>query len=543
MLEEEHEKTVEHNDRARLIRVYLYYRLVLAALLLIVYSLRLNDQLIGSSNGPLFLTTSAFYTFIAFVSLFVFKKEQLAYSIKLLAVVIVIDVFALLAMVHASGGVQNSLSYLLLVTVAMASTYFTRRFLLGLAATITILLLGEAIYVGLNAGNISAQLFSAGVQGILVFITTLVFHYVTERAAHSDKQAALQTVYAEQLQKLAQNIVTRMRTGVVVVSHNGQVGLINESALQLLDLSSNQDYTGLPVERFTELADILKKYDEEKVQTKPFSYTCKNGQELRVSRAVLDQNLASTANGTTETHSVFYLEDNRALQQQAQQLKLASLGRLTASIAHEIRNPLGAISHAAQLLSEAQDIAKSDERLLQILLQHCKRVNQIVDNTLAISRQKQTEQEEIDLIHWIPNFIHEYQNGQKSDIELRTLSNHARVRVDNNQLKQILTNLLDNGIRHSVKEINEPKLIVEVGLNDNIKTAYLEVIDYGEGIPEENIQTIFEPFFTTEKQGSGLGLYICRELSEINQINIFYYRNRKNQSCFRLNFSYYKKMA
>jgi two-component system sensor histidine kinase PilS (NtrC family) len=237
-----------------------------------------------------------------------------------------------------------------------------------------------------------------------------------------------------------------------------------------------------------------------------------------------------------------FVEDTRSIAQQAQQLKLASLGRLTASIAHEIRNPLGAISHAVQLLQESEAITQIDRRLCDIIYQHAKRVNHIVENTLALSRRKDTQVSLIDLHVWLQQFIENYTSHQQAEIILDLENGTLPLRVDTTNLQQILVNLVDNGLRYSKQQIGVPKVILRGGVNQSNDNVFLEVIDFGPGIEGEQLQKIFEPFFTTEELGTGLGLYICKELCEINQASLYYFKTTRGESCFRIDFPHHLRM-
>ena len=236
------------------------------------------------------------------------------------------------------------------------------------------------------------------------------------------------------------------------------------------------------------------------------------------------------------------MEDNRALTQQAQQLKLASLGRLTASIAHEIRNPLGAISHASQLLRESDQVCQADQRLIQIILQHTDRVNQIIENTLSISRRKEVTSTPMDLAQWLPKFKETYQQGNETQIVLEIQSESLPMKFDASHLSQVLTNLCDNGARYNAKTTGVREVKVVAGTNTNSDTSFVEVIDHGPGISSDEAGEIFNPFYTTDTQGSGLGLYICKELCEINQAALNLKFSEPGHTCFRIDFSHHQRV-
>jgi two-component system sensor histidine kinase PilS (NtrC family) len=221
-------------------------------------------------------------------------------------------------------------------------------------------------------------------------------------------------------------------------------------------------------------------------------------------------------------------------------MKLASLGRLTASIAHEIRNPLGAISHAEQLLAESETLSTPEKRLTEIIHKHTERVNAIIENVLQLSRRGNASPELFNLKQWLEQFSEEFVLGlriHQEELQIDVQPETLMVNFDNTQFHQIVWNLCHNGMRHSQNcEVN-PKLELVGRLNIATQRPYLDVIDHGPGIAPEHKQHIFEPFFTTESNGSGLGLYISKELCDANNAHISYFSNQGGGSCFRIEFA------
>jgi two-component system sensor histidine kinase PilS (NtrC family) len=217
-----------------------------------------------------------------------------------------------------------------------------------------------------------------------------------------------------------------------------------------------------------------------------------------------------------------------------QQSKLTSLGRLTGSIAHEVRNPLSAIHHAAQLLSESTALNSEDQRLLDIILRHAKRVNEMIENIMQISRGRSTQRERIELGPWLQRFLADFSEERSLSPTPFTLREAARplsALVDPSHLRQILDNLCTNAMKYG-KPDNTP---LEIRLESDVRDARpcIAVIDHGGGIDGDTADQIFEPFFTTSRTGIGLGLYIARELAELNQARLDY-RPRTDGSEFRI---------
>jgi two-component system sensor histidine kinase PilS (NtrC family) len=236
---------------------------------------------------------------------------------------------------------------------------------------------------------------------------------------------------------------------------------------------------------------------------------------------------------------LLYLRDNQELVKEAQQIKLASLGTLTASIAHNIRNPLSAISHAGQLLAEGKGLSPDDRHLLDIIRRNSGRIDEIVRSVLQLSRRNQVDPQRIELVAWFEAFFDEFHESygmREGHFQLEFEPSPIIVEVDPRHLHQIVTNLCENAVLHAARPEQPAHIQVRVGSGQGQDKARVEVTDDGPGIDEETAREIFSPFFTTKPNGTGLGLYIARELAETNGIRLQYERARPQGSCFRLVF-------
>ena len=242
--------------------------------------------------------------------------------------------------------------------------------------------------------------------------------------------------------------------------------------------------------------------------------------------------------GTQASDGVLvFLEDASGLAQRAQQLKLAGLGRLAASIAHEIRNPLGAISHAGQLLDESNNLDKGDRRLTHMIRDNAERMNAIIEDVLQLGRGKPAEPERVALAPWLDGFVTDFVTtnvSARDTIAVSVEPEDLEVRFDPNQLRQVVWNLCENGLRHGN---GGPGLELKARMGEQTWRPYLEVQDHGEGIPVEVEEQIFEPFYTTRVDGTGLGLYLARELCEGNQASLNLMRGQQGGR-FRITFSH-----
>lgn len=523
---------VQHNPT--LLKIYFYFRAILAFFLLGAYLIAASKHFFGTLYPHLFLWTVLAYLGVCLFTLVFAQPRKLINSFNRIVGSLIVDVLVLVVLIHASGGIESGLGYLLLVVVAMAGIFIRGQLGIAFAAMASLLVIAETLYLFQLQEINSKGLFSAGFLGVLLFCTAYVFQFLTEKLRTSNLEAAAQAAFAAHLQRLAQAIVARMRTGIIVVDNNNRIELINDSALRLLDLSLDSDYRDLGLASISPLADLVNTWQKNPQSGPPQVLDLRAGQQARVSLSALE--LGASA------RTVIYIEDHRVMTQQAQQLKLASLGRLTASIAHEIRNPLGAISHAAQLLAESPAISSGDKRLTEIIHQHSQRVNQIVESTLALSRRKEPQPETFDLNQWLPRFVTQYRTGQNVVIDVEIAEEPHLVKMDQTHLSQVLTNLLDNGLRYSRQHTGTARALLKVSKSRNDDISYLEVIDFGPGIGDDQVAHIFDPFYTTEERGSGLGLYISKELCEINQASLHYHRSPEGLSCFRIDFSHFQRM-
>jgi two-component system sensor histidine kinase PilS (NtrC family) len=234
-----------------------------------------------------------------------------------------------------------------------------------------------------------------------------------------------------------------------------------------------------------------------------------------------------------------FLEDASIMNARVQQSKLASLGRLSASIAHEIRNPVGAMSHAGQLLAESRALDENDLRLTEIIRTHAERVSHIIDNVLQLSRRESSRPERFLLRPWLEDFAHEFSRTlelQESELSLGEVPADLEVRMDTSHLRQVMWNLCDNAVKYA-SETGGILVELQAGRTQRTGQPYLEVLDQGHGVDPATVDKIFEPFFTDRKGGTGLGLYISRELCELNRATLVYQAREPGGSIFRIVFA------
>jgi two-component system sensor histidine kinase PilS (NtrC family) len=407
--------------------------------------------------------------------------------------------------------------------MAVGSTFLRGQTNIALAAFATLLVLCMSLISIFNGLSDGSAFFTAGVTGVLLFVTAIAFRIFSEKVQASQHTAKRQTEQADYLQLISQRIVETMRTGIIVVDRNLRIQLINHSAALLLTV--NDKFEGIT--KIEAIDTRLKQWQNDGIIPASFSVNLANNQTIKVGFSQLDDARFPSL--------MLFIEDMQRLSQEAQQLKLASLGRLTASIAHEIRNPLGAISHAGQLLHESKTISHDDQQLLDIIYKHSQRINFIINNILEFSRRKSASPEVINLNQWIADFKTEYLQYHTGTITIDYQERHIQAKIDPNHLYQIINNLADNGLRYSQQSVGAAILHIHIGIQTKDQRPFIKVIDLGKGIDADKLNHIFEPFYTTEAMGSGLGLYLCKELSEANQANLSYsYDNDNKKSIFTL---------
>ena len=512
----------------KVFNVYNIYRLMLSLILLIIFYFRSLTSTLGIINPDLFVKVVVVYLTFNIAVFFrgFLPKTKTVLTAQFISVILV-DILFLVLLSYTSGGVSSGMANLLIVPVASGSLLFRSRLSTFFAAVGSILVIYSEVYLYLIIDEGIVYFIQAGLLGFSLFVVSGYLKYLGGKIRQNEIFAQQQAKNIQSLQEMNDQIIQRMHAGIVVVNHEGIILNINDSAKRFLADSENpqQQTTKIPETLFKQLQNwqhdnLLKTY-QFKVQN--------TNSELQATFAYLTPG--------KDSNILIFLEDYTVLTSKAQQLKLISLGRLTASIAHEVRNPLGAISHASQLLGESNTIIKSDKRLLEIIDTHAMRVNHIIENILGLSRNKNKSPDIINLYGWLEQFIAKFSNSQAEPvtIDFNVEPKNIQVRFDQSQLEQLLTNLCENGLRYSRKSTGKNHLNISARLNPVNKNTIMDIIDDGEGIAEEHLMQMFEPFFTTESSGTGLGLFICKEICESNQAQLSYLRVDGNKSCFRIN--------
>jgi len=535
------EANFQSDQNIRILQIFNFYRTALALILLISFLTGATTTQLGNYDTSLFLNTVVIYLAFSLLVLFLLKPQKtFTQRQRLLSSLFIIDILAIALMTYSSRGVVSGLGLLHLVTIAAGSILVIGRMSTLLAAIASIATIYGEVYLSFSNQVPANQYIQSGLLGALLFATSLYLQTLAERMRKSAILTQKQATSIVNLEHLNHLIIQRMRTGILVVGADNNIITANDAAQQMLTTGKHRNNKEIPHDNqfSATLPEILGehlqtwKIDPEK-RPPTFSLN-KGGPQLQANFAYLHP--------TADPSVLIFLEDSSQIIQRVRQMKLASLGRLTASIAHEIRNPLGAISHASQLLAEANSLQMADQKLLAIVLKHCERVNLIIEDVLHMSRQKQDSAERINLLDWLNNFVVNYQDTHQLNgkISIEIDPPTTEIRVICSQLEQILNNLFENGLRYSERSTGKANLKLIGGVNgeSGFKLPILHIIDDGDGVDPRTEEHLFEPFNTTEASGTGLGLYISKELCEANQAQLSYRRTRKGKSCFSINFSH-----
>lgn len=509
--------------------VYNVYRLVLSLILLISFYFRSVSSL-GDINPELFLRVVSIYTVfnIAAFFLVLLPKTRVLENSQFISVIL-IDIIFLVLISYTCGGVSSGMANLIIVPVACGSLLFRSRLSSFVAAVGSILVIYCEVYLYLIVDEGIDYFVQAGFLGFILFAISGSLQYLGGRIRQNELLARQQAENIQSLQEMNDQIIRRIHNGILVVDREGTILTMNDAAKRFLHRPESDDGNVLP----EVLAGQLHNWLQDNSIKPPHFRLDDTSRELQASFTYLNP-------GTDPAPSILiFLEDYSLLTSRAQQLKLMSLGRLTASIAHEVRNPLGAISHASQLLNESEGISSNDQRLIEIINTHSNRVNRIIESILDLTRNKAENLERIALTSWMQQFVAKFSNSQTAPIDIDWVVEPPDIRVlfNQGQLEQVLTNLCENGLRYSRQATGKAHVTIEIVNNPEDGNPVLHVLDDGKGIPEELGQQVFEPFFTTEQSGTGLGLFICREICDANYARLTYRPDYKGKSCFQINFS------
>lgn len=505
-----------------ILKIYFIYRFILACMLIILFYTHFGSSLLGSHDQQLFIISSGLFLLLTLLSGIGIFWRLTGYSTQA-QIVIFTDIIAITLIMHASGGITSGLGILLAVSIAAGGLLIGGRCAMLFAALASLAIMAEQVYaVNTKAFDTSSYAY-AGMLGAAFFTIAILSFILAKRTEQTEQLATQRQHTISKLEKLNEYIIQHLQSGIIIINANQQVSMVNATALELLGFSS-QPETLKQIE--PQLATDFSSWKRD-AKRNFFFLQAKNNSSAEVQ--IQFQKLPATQ----ETLYLIMLEDMAIYNQRLQQSKLASLGQLTASIAHEIRNPLGAISHAGQLLSECPGLTAEDQRLTDIIQTHTQRVNKIIEDILQLSKRSPSKRTKIFIFEWLTDYMAKFileNNLEERQFSLSIADQFLSALIDPGHLKQILDNICLNALKYGSPELG--KIYIQ---SYNIQSEIvIDVIDPGSGVAAVDIDHLFAPFFTTSNSGTGLGLYISRELAQLNQAKLSYHYTENKQSCFRL---------
>ncbi|WP_306602769.1 PAS domain-containing sensor histidine kinase [Azonexus sp.] len=478
------------------------YRLLLASLSLLALFFP-NDWMLRLNLLPSALSFGMVGAYIAAsaIGILLARLWQQHFNLQLSTQVLV-DVVVINTLMYLAGGVSSGLGLILLVSLAAASLVGQGRLVLFYAALATLAALSVQTLGILRHGLNPGSIVQAGFISAAYFATAVLARLLGQRVMVNEELARRRGIALDNQIRISQRVVERMQDGVLIVSREGEIVRHNPMAAYLLNLPAEG---GDLATHAPPLAAALASWRAGSSTDSVMLQGAGNTE--------LSARFESTASSDGEV--LVFVEDMGRIKERAKQLKLASLGRLTASIAHEIRNPLSAISHAGELLKEERRGEISD-RLLRIIGDNTARLNRIVGDVLELGRQTQPRLDRIALHGFCDIFAVDLLSSENLPAETIVIDvpDDLTLCFDRAHLHQVLWNLVSNGLRHSSRSAGAVRISARWARSNG--RVELHVADDGPGVPVEMYDQVFEPFFTTHHQGTGLGLFIARELCGAN---------------------------
>lgn len=488
------------------------YRLIVGGGLLF-FAWKIQWSHFGATDFHLFL-----YAGIAHIACSVLSMALIRFRFPdfngQLAFQVMTDIVLFSIMLYASGGLQSGLGVLLLVSLAGAGLISRGSLALFFASIATLGLLLQETIALLRIDGYIAQYSQAGLMSMAYFAVAWSAYQLAKHTLASEKLAKERGIDLASMAQINRLVIQDLQEGILIIDREGNIRQHNHYAEKLLGLNLMMNAPQLPVlsQHAPELASRLESWQQGDAGYRDWLRLAHTNALVRLRFLPIQTDFRSGI--------VIFLEDMDRVQAQLEQLKLAAVGRLTANIAHEIRNPLSAINHAAELLEEEQVENGDDSRLVRIICDNTQRLNKIVNEVLQLNRRNAANPDIIHANAFIEEFLAEFCQIERIDCKWFALhkTESDAIRFDRDHLHQILWNLCRNARRHCRQQ--QGSVQITLSRLENTSTVCLDITDDGPGIDARQSKQIFEPFFTTAAGGTGLGLYITRELCENNHATI-----------------------
>lgn len=426
---------------------------------------------------------------------------------------------------------QASINFapLFALPVLMAAILGSVTLALAAAAAATLYMLVDAATgVSLLADASTPKLLQSALAGTGLFVVALLANQMAQRLAREEARAKSSQAAARTQVQINELIIESLSEGVLVVDRHGVVRNANPAAQGMLMgdrypqsakllLSARPGWEGLA--QLVERAFLINQPLEHEVKV--------DVDELTTHRLFVRTRLTAALDGSKAELCVLFLEDLREVEARVRTEKLASMGRMSAAVAHEIRNPLSAITQANALLDE-EVTSPTQKRLTRMIEQNSHRLSRIVDDILNVARAQPHLNDNVPVVALdltLRQIAHEWikQNHAKGVLGVHPHAPGAHIAFDPEHLRRLLVNLLDNALRHASRKPSSVRVITQPSGSDNVR---ISVWSDGPPIESSVLKHLFEPFFSSESRSSGLGLFICRELCERYGAQIAYQRSR-----------------
>ena len=435
-----------------------------------------------------------------------------------------IDIVVATLVAHAAPSAGSGVALMLLFNVGSASLLLSLRTGLIVASLASAGLAVAYLWTLLIEQQQPRPLAELMMFTVSFLAIATLTHQLRVQMRATEALAERRGAEAIRLAEINELIIRRMRTGVLLVDREAQIRLANEAAMLLL--GEGAAGTRRLAEAAPELALRLSEWLRSGLG---------NDTPLRLGGDQFEVVPRFARLLANSDNTLIFLDDTSLVSRRAESLTLAAMGRFSASLAHEIRNPLAAISYAAQLLEESRELPDGDRRMVQIIHQQCMRTNSIVESVLGLARRERATAEHIELVSFLRNFIEEFRQSVPDETDNITLAAPQPLvpaLVDPKHLHQIVTAMVQNARRHGHLPGEAARITLHAYRLDD--APVIDIIDRGPGIPEAVVPQLFRPFFTTSEHGTGLGLYIARELCRANGASLDYVPVPGGGCCFRI---------
>lgn len=458
-----------------------------------------------------------------------------------------VDLVLITAMVTLGGGLASGMAVLYFLPLVGGALLLPTAPAFFVCALAVLALLTDSVARQWQFSGSDNQVFQAGLYGAALFGLTALLRLLSQRLAEQQRLAQLRGRNLENQLEINRLVIAQMQQGVIVIDAATVVRANNRAARALLGLPAEVQLTGARLSDFPTLQPLTRAFqhwlEAERAQgawsnsvVQSIEATSESD-ELRRAMAQLQLRARfARPHAQTSDEFVIFLEDVREVEERAQQLKLAAMGRLTASIAHEIRNPLAAISHAGQMLAE-ESKEPLPQRLAAIVRENTQRLNRLVEDVLRVARREPPVGEEFDLGEFVQTWLAEFVRDRPQDADKIRLGVRPDliVKFEQSHLRQVLFNLVDNALRYASGTPGCVQILAERSIDDGDR-ARVWVFDDGPGVAADSRNALFEPFFTTHPRGTGLGLYIAREFCLANRSDLAFGGHRELDGSLRYGF-------